>query len=94
MLKNIDFPCLLQKRHQWTDGPIDGRTDRPSYRDARKHLESGFVVDGWMVLIVFIIVLMILVISIVYIIAIVDVPVSSAYLEKPYMTSYITETPL
>ena len=36
------FACLEKKRV--TDGPMDGwingRTDRPSYRDARTHLKS------------------------------------------------------
>ena len=27
MLKNIDFPCFLQKRHQRTNGRTDGRAD-------------------------------------------------------------------
>ena len=45
----FDWKCpffFLQKRHRRTDGPTygptDGRTDRPSYRDARTHLKMGF----------------------------------------------------
>ena len=36
-------PSFLDFENNWlrTDGPTDGRTDRPSYRDARTHLKSG-----------------------------------------------------
>ena len=38
-------PSFLDFENNWlrTDGPIDGRTDRPSYRDARTHLKTADV---------------------------------------------------
>ena len=38
LMKNIDF-LLFLKNASRTDGPMDGRTDRPGYRDARTHLK-------------------------------------------------------
>ena len=42
---------LLKRRSRWTDGPTDGQTDlctdlrmyRPSYRDARTHLQTTWI---------------------------------------------------
>ena len=33
-------PFLLSKKKRVTDQPTDGRTDIPSYRDARTHLKT------------------------------------------------------
>ena len=37
--QNHRFSSFWRKRDPRTDGPTDGRTDRPSYRDARTHLK-------------------------------------------------------
>ncbi len=49
-------PSFLDFENNWlrTDGPTDGRTDRPSYRDARTHLKrregiNSFLYPGFVV---------------------------------------------
>ena len=39
LLESTDFPCYLRKHDRRTDGPMDGRTDRPCYRDETTHLK-------------------------------------------------------
>ena len=47
----VQFFYLLKRRNRWTDGPMDGQTDlctdlrmyRPSYRDARTHLQTTWI---------------------------------------------------
>ena len=38
--KILNFGHFSQKHYRHTDGPADGQTDTPSYRDARTHLKS------------------------------------------------------
>merc|ERR1712228_544989 len=39
------FQRFLQKRYGPTDGRTDRRTDTPSYRDARTHLKTRFLIS-------------------------------------------------
>ena len=41
VLSGTRNPPKMRRRNGRTDGPMDGRTDRPSYRDARTHLKTG-----------------------------------------------------
>ena len=36
------FEFYLSITNRWMDGRMDGRTDKPSYRDARTHLKSCY----------------------------------------------------
>ena len=45
MVETNDFGSFLKKRDQPTDGPMDGRKDTPSYRDARTHLKMENLVS-------------------------------------------------